>query len=617
MLVENNAAARQSISTQLDAVSNELLELTKLYANNEELVQAFLSEDRSQLDREVQEVYLRLESEHGLDVFEFGDANGVVFYRGHNPEKYGDDKSDKHAIQAALNGEELSGFEFGSSGLAVRAFVPIKNGNETVGTLQTGLSSDFIYSITESLHDINLNIANSDGEILVSSVEQNIATSMANTDMISEVLKGNEVSEKDDSNLESYIPLFDPTNTEVIGIINISQDISIVTKSQNTIISLLLIVAVATIIIVALVAWIFSRSFSKPIQEVTGIMNEISSGNLNVSLSKQTRQDEIGQLYSSVSDTQTNIRRMISSVTEMADEVKEQSSLMRTSSDEIMQGSQQVAITMQELSNGAESQASNALDLANTMNGFAVKIGNTNESSKELANLANGVASLTSDGKELMNSSINQMNTINQIVDQAVEQVVSLDKRTGEINNLVEVIQDIAAQTNLLALNAAIEAARAGESGRGFAVVADEVRKLAEQVANSIVDIKQIVEGIKDESHLVVTALENGYSQVEIGTTHINSTGKTFDEITTAISNMIAKINVTTADFEIIKNDSNQIGVFIDNIASISEEAAAGIEQTSASVQQTTSSIELIAQNSDRLDHLLEKLQELTRQFKL
>ncbi len=50
----------------------------------------------------------------------------------------------------------------------------------------------------------------------------------------------------------------------------------------------------------------------------------------------------------------------------------------------------------------------------------------------------------------------------------AMEGIASGSKRIEEIIN---VIDDIAFQTNLLALNAAVEAARAGEHGKGFAVV--------------------------------------------------------------------------------------------------------------------------------------------------
>tara|TARA_R110002124_G_scaffold133942_11_gene296544 strand:+ start:10288 stop:11805 length:1518 start_codon:yes stop_codon:yes gene_type:complete len=64
---------------------------------------------------------------------------------------------------------------------------------------------------------------------------------------------------------------------------------------------------------------------------------------------------------------------------------------------------------------------------------------------------------------------------------------------TGEIDKLVQAIEDVSFRTNLLALNAAVEAARAGEKGAGFAVVADEVRQLAQLTSRSAKDIRGVV----------------------------------------------------------------------------------------------------------------------------
>ena len=67
-------------------------------------------------------------------------------------------------------------------------------------------------------------------------------------------------------------------------------------------------------------------------------------------------------------------------------------------------------------------------------------------------------------------------------------------KQTDEI---IAFISGIANQTNLLGLNAAIEAARVGELGRAFGVVAGEVRKLAVESADSVKNIKALLDKIQ------------------------------------------------------------------------------------------------------------------------
>lgn len=55
----------------------------------------------------------------------------------------------------------------------------------------------------------------------------------------------------------------------------------------------------------------------------------------------------------------------------------------------------------------------------------------------------------------------------------------NLTEAAAQIDEIVQIIDDIAGRTTLLALNATIEASHAGAAGKGFAIVAEEVKRLA------------------------------------------------------------------------------------------------------------------------------------------
>ncbi|MED3573997.1 methyl-accepting chemotaxis protein [Cytobacillus praedii] len=378
-----------------------------------------------------------------------------------------------------------------------------------------------------------------------------------------------------------------------------------------------IIISISAIVLGVLVSVLTARFITKPIVYVAGRMKAVASGDLSQPLLEIKSNDEIGQLISATNEMSINTKQLLTKINQVSETVSKQSEELTQTANEVKTGAEQVSTTMEELANGSETQANSVGILANNMGIFTTKVEETNKNGERVQKHSEDVLQMTDEGTELMESSISQMDKINQIVHEAARKMEGLDKQSQEISKLVLVIKDIAAQTNLLALNAAIEAARAGEHGKGFAVVADEVRKLAEQVSISVGDITEIVSTIQVESGITAESLKSGYSEVEKGTSQMRITGETFNKISSSVTEMVHSIVVVSENLSMIAENGQEMNGSIDEIASVSEESAAGVEQTAASAQQLSASIEEVAASSSQLALMSEELNKLVGQFKL
>ncbi|WP_235867325.1 methyl-accepting chemotaxis protein [Priestia abyssalis] len=420
-------------------------------------------------------------------------------------------------------------------------------------------------------------------------------------------------SEEWGGNVSAYVPI-KAKSGEVIGIIGADLD---ATQIYETIHANKLKLSIITLIILLISAGLisfFTYYLLKPLKELTNQVKKVGDGNLSSEI-QMNRSDEIGVLAIAINKMQQSLRDVISNISYAAESVSSQSEELTQSSNEVKIGSLQVASTMQELSSGMDSQANTSGTLAKEMATFTVKIKEANENGEEITNESRQILGLADEGSQLMETSMIQMVVINDIVKDAVHKIQGLNQQSQEISKLVDVIKAIADQTNLLALNAAIEAARAGEYGKGFAVVADEVRKLAVQVTDSVLDITGIVDNIQTEAKDMVLSLENGYEQVQKGSTQISLTGEGFRKINHSVTNMVERITIISKNLEEITTNSMKMNVSIDKIATISRESATGVEQASASIQQTTTSMEEVAGSANQLAELAEDLNNQVRKF--
>ncbi|MBK7985042.1 MAG: HAMP domain-containing protein [Candidatus Competibacteraceae bacterium] len=323
-------------------------------------------------------------------------------------------------------------------------------------------------------------------------------------------------------------------------------------------------VGVAIAIVLGLIiAILLSNMIARPLVYGVGFAKTIADGNLTQRIEPQylRRGDEIGDLAQALDNMADQLKKMVGQVTQATGHVT-------AASAEIARGSSDLAQRTEEQASALEETASSMEELTGTVKQSAENAGQANQ-------LASAARAQAEQG--------------GQVVEQAVAAMGAIHHSSKQIADIIGVIDEIAFQTNLLALNAAVEAARAGEQGRGFAVVAGEVRKLAQRSADAAKEIKAL---ITDS----VTKVEDGGALVE-------RSGKTLQEIVTAIK---------------------KVSDIVAEMAAASREQASGIEQVNKAIlqmdqttQQNAALVEQTAAASHAMGEQAQQLQQLMAFFKL
>ncbi len=384
---------------------------------------------------------------------------------------------------------------------------------------------------------------------------KNPSSGRVDTDATREAFKGNSAEEIIDDYtgsrvLSAYTPVtvYD-TTWALLAEINESE----INAPINSLIIIIVIIAVGVLALVIAAAIFFSRTISIPIKAGVEVAEQISSGNLNLSIDKKNieRGDEVGQLSEALQHMINRLTNIVSSVL--------------SGTEQIATASEQLASGNQDLSNRTEQQASALEETSSAIEEMNSSIRSNADNTGTADQLSRDAVTKTEDGSQAVSKMITSMNEISE--------------SSTRIADIIEVINNIAFQTNLLALNASIEAARAGEQGKGFAVVAVEVRKLAKRSDRAAGEITEII--------------KNSNKKVEEGVEIASTAGNVLSEINTAVKKVTALIGEISAASREQLSSVDEIDKTLANLdentqknAALVEEAASSTEELSAQAQE-------------------------------
>lgn len=399
-----------------------------------------------------------------------------------------------------------------------------------------------------------------------------------------------------------------------VGIYNSTVDVTINVVRKSVLIAMLVLL----IVIIALFD-IYVRMQLHDFTKLTQACDAMGEGDFTFDLDEKVKQrkDELGVVAKAIHNMKENLGKLIATTNEDANRLAELEQSLTRQVEETREKSKEIVIITQNAVDGANQQKGISDENVRLATEIAEGVNSVSDNISNISNTATETAAAAEEGSEKLNHVVTQMQKIGSNVTQTRDQIHELENMSGKIENIVEMIADIASQTNLLSLNASIEAARAGEQGKGFAVVASEVGSLAVQSSKSANDIADMIKQIQESIKLSVSLMEEGYESAQGGIELAEDTKVSFAGITEKIA-MISDemVNVTNV-MQNTARGSEKLHGAMDEIDQISEQVSENTNHVAVEVNKQNDQMHEVKVSIRELGKLSNELLEGLRAFKI
>jgi methyl-accepting chemotaxis protein len=356
--------------------------------------------------------------------------------------------------------------------------------------------------------------------------------------------------------------------------------------------------SVVLVIILAIVMILLVRGLAaSPVRRLTGVVEQLASGNTAVEVPGTGRGDELGVMAKAIEVFRQKLIEIdeLRHKTEMAE--RESIAARRRGMLELADGFEQsvkgvveaVSASAVELEANAQSMSSVAEDATRQVQAVAAATTQASASVTTVAAASEELsASISEISRQVSDSSRAASDAVGE-VDRTGTTMSELAAAADEIGGIVRLIGEIASQTNLLALNATIEAARAGDAGKGFAVVASEVKNLATQTGRAAEDITGRITKIQVTTNAAVEAMNN-----------VKGTIARVSEISAAIA---AAVEEQTAATKEISGNATQAATGTEEVARNIEGVSRAADDAGSAAGQVREASAELAKQAEALRH--------------
>ncbi|QOV10493.1 methyl-accepting chemotaxis protein [Viridibacillus arvi] len=377
-------------------------------------------------------------------------------------------------------------------------------------------------------------------------------------------------------------------------------------------VSFLLAVAISTILMV-----ITNRQIRQQLELVAQTAESISKGNLNVVDLPIHTNDEIGQVSTAMNHMKHQLVEMLQIIKSSAHEISNDSHVLQNYSVQSLEGSKIVSVSLKESLQNAKAQQYSSDGIVAFMERFSDNLQQMVGQVEQLSVKGLQAEQYVEDSSVSMTEAVSKMTGLQQLLIEAEQERILLQKRTDEIVRVSLSVKQIAKQTHLLALNAEIEAARSGEAGKGFAVVAEEVRKLAEEVSNAAHNIHNLSDDITVQGATMANTFNSGLITSEESATAIQNAAQQMTIIIQYIGDTLGQFKAMSRQIQTVEKEKESTKTLIHQLNDAIFQNTEHIEETTLFLNDNLSTIELLSARIHDVSDQAMTMRQSTTKFEM
>lgn len=397
---------------------------------------------------------------------------------------------------------------------------------------------------------------------------------------------------------------------------DLAQDTDII-FTRFTDMRLIFLIAIAiSFVIGTVILVIVNRDVTKKMKSITKFGDALMQGDLTSEPIRIKGTDEFSKLGSILNDVQTTFKSMIERLSLVSTHLNEESTQLDESTRTLQAKNEDVKSHVSELKTAVRHQSDLTQDIVSYSETFNERIGVIEAESNEMRYKSKDVSVQTEQGIRVMNTSVNQINTMYELIDQSTQEIIKLKESIGQVSDLSALVNDIAKRTNLLSLNASIEAARAGEKGKGFAVVASEIRALSQDVNASITDMNNVLSTIQTGAEEVSEGLIQSSEGIAIEKENMAGNISVLEKMQHFIDELTDHVDTNYDSLQIMINENHQLSQAIIEMQGSSKQTFEQLNLSDQAIKEQRQRVAAIASQSKALKIESIQLSELIHTLK-